>query len=238
MPRRGRCVLSEVPCHITQRGVDRCETFSTDDDRQTYLRLLRDNLRDAEVRLLGWCVMSNHVHLIAVPGREDSLGVLFRRVHGRYAQHYNVRRGRTGHLWQNRFFAFSLGAGHLWVALAYVERNPVRAGTVASARDYRWSSALAHMTGTDEHELIDMRWWKANAVAAEWAQFLCREDAVATAELRARTYAGRPFGDEVFVAEVGTRFGRGWTRGRPRKKKAAKAEPPVVEAKKAQFSLF
>ena len=96
MPRRGRCVLSEVPCHITQRGVNRCETFSTDDDRQTYLRLLRDNLGDAEVRLLAWCVMGNHVHLIAVPGREDSLGVLFRRVHGRYAQYYNARRGRTG----------------------------------------------------------------------------------------------------------------------------------------------
>jgi putative transposase len=73
MPRRGRCVLTEVPCHITQRCVDRCETFSTDDDRQTYLRLLRDNLSDAGVKLLGWCVMTNHVHLIAVPGQEDSL---------------------------------------------------------------------------------------------------------------------------------------------------------------------
>ena len=96
-------------------------------------------------------------------------------------------------------------AGHLWIALAYVERNPVRAGMVASARDYRWSSATAHMTGTDEHELIDMRWWKTNAATAECAQFLGREDAVVTAQLRASTYAGRPFGDEVFVTEVGTR---------------------------------
>jgi putative transposase len=216
--------------------VDRCETFSTDDDRQTYLRLLRDNLSDAGVKLLGWCVMTNHVHLIAVPVREDSLGVLFRRVHGRYAQYYNVRRGRTGHLWQNRFFACSLGAGHLWVALAYVERNPVRAGLVANARDYRWSSAVAHITGKDEHELVDMRWWETSAAAAEWSQLLGSEDAVATAELRASTYAGRPFGDEVFVKEIGTRFGRGWTRGRPRKNGAA--ETSAVETRKAQFSLF
>jgi putative transposase len=238
MPRRGRCVLSEVPCHITQRGVNQCETFSTDDDRQTYLRLLRDNLGDAEVRLLAWCVMGNHVHLIAVPGREDSLGVLFRRVHGRYAQYYNARRGRTGHLWQNRFFACSLGAGHLWVALAYVERNPVRAGMVARARDYRWSSAIAHVTGTDEDGLIDMGWWKTNAAVAEWAQFLSGEDAVATAELRASTHAGRPFGDEVFVTEIGTRFGRAWTRGRPRKDGAAKTETPEAKPGKVQFSLF
>jgi REP element-mobilizing transposase RayT len=80
------------------------------DDRQTYLRLLRDNLGDAEARLLGWRVMSSHVHLIAVPGREDSLGVLFRRVLGKYARYCNVRRGRTGHLWQNRFFCISLSS--------------------------------------------------------------------------------------------------------------------------------
>ena len=77
MPRRSRCVLSGVPYHITQRGVDKCVTFSTEEDHQTYLRLLRDNLSDAKVRLLGWCMMSNHVHVIAIPGREDSLAVLF-----------------------------------------------------------------------------------------------------------------------------------------------------------------
>jgi hypothetical protein len=106
---------------------------------------------------------------------------------------------------------------------------------VASARDYRWSSAVAHITATDEDELVDMRWWETSA-AAEWSQLLGSEDAVATAELRASTYAGRPFGDEVFVKEIGTQFGRGWTRGRPRKNGAA--ETSAVEARKAQFSLF
>jgi putative transposase len=123
MPRRSRCVLSGVPYHITQRGVDRCVTFSGEADNHTYLRLLRDNLSDAAVQLLGWCIMSNHVHLVAIPGREDSLAVLLRRVHGRYAQYYNTRSGRTGHLWQNRFFACGLSASHLWRALAYVDRG-------------------------------------------------------------------------------------------------------------------
>ncbi|MBZ5524414.1 MAG: transposase [Acidobacteriia bacterium] len=71
MPRRNRCVLPGVACHITQRGVDRRETFSMDQDRFTYVRLVRENLSDAGVKLLGWHLMTNHVHLVAVPARED-----------------------------------------------------------------------------------------------------------------------------------------------------------------------
>jgi putative transposase len=176
MPRRSRCVLTGVPHHITHRGVDRCVTFSTEEDRQTYLRLLRDNLSDSEVRLLGWCIMTNDVHLTAIPGREDSLAVLFRRVHGRYAQYYNARSGRTGHLWQNRFFACGLSISHLWRALAYVDRNPVRAGLVTRAEEYRWSSAIAHLAGADEFQLLDMQWWEASGFQNEWSTFLRRED--------------------------------------------------------------
>ncbi len=85
-----------MPYHITQRGVDGRETFSRTTDRDTYIGLLRLNLSDAGVRLLGWCLMTNHVHLIAVPERADSLSVLMRRVHGRYAQYYNAHAERTG----------------------------------------------------------------------------------------------------------------------------------------------
>ena len=113
LPRRGRCLLPGVACHVTQRGVDRRETFSADQDRHTYLRLLRENLGDAQVSLLAWCLMSNHVHLVMVPAREDSLSILLRRVHGRYAQYYNACRGRSGHLWQNRYFGCMLEPAHL-----------------------------------------------------------------------------------------------------------------------------
>jgi putative transposase len=88
--------------------VDRRETFSCVEDRQTYLSLIRHNLNDSGARILGWCLMTNHVHLVVLPEREDSLAVLMRRVHGRYAQYYNARHGRTGHLWQNRFFSVSV----------------------------------------------------------------------------------------------------------------------------------
>jgi len=206
-------VLPGAACHITQRGVDRRETFSDDGDRRTYLQLLQQNLSETETRLLGWCLMTNHVHLIAVPEREDSLSVLLRRVHGRYAQYYNVRAGRTGHLWQNRFFACVLEASHLWTALAYVERNPVRVGIVSTAEEYPWSSAAAHLAREDPNGLLDMEWWRREA-PAQWPQILHRQQLQpdSDAALRACTYAGRPFGGDSFLSEMSAKFGRKWNR--------------------------
>ncbi len=226
-------MLPGVPCHITQRGVDRRETFSSNTDRQTYLGLLQQNLANSGVRVPGWCLMTNHVHLIAVPGGEDSLSVLLRRVHGRYAQYYNAVARRTGHLWQNRFFACVLAPDHLWTALAYVERNPVRAGFVQRARDYRWSSAAAHLTGHDESGILDMEWWQRER-HANWEQ---RLDGVANPQdeaLRACTHAGRPFGSEDFLRQMAEQFDRHWTRGRPKKKEPART--PLDPS--GQLSLF
>jgi putative transposase len=233
MPRRSRCILPGVACHITQRGVDRRETFSDDGDRRTYLRLLRENLPDSETRLLGWCLMTNHVHLIAVPERVDSLSVLLRRVHGRYAQYYNVRTARTGHLWQNRFFACVLEASHLWTALAYVERNPVRAGMVVAPQDYPWSSATAHLTGEDPDALLDMEWWRREA-PPHWREILNgrQGDSDNEAQLRSCTYAGRPYGSKAFLSEMSTRFGRQWDRPQQTDREPGDAPP------ENQLSLF
>jgi putative transposase len=219
---------------VTQRGVDRRETFSTDQDRHTYLRLLRENLGDAQVSLLAWCLMTNHVHLVTVPAREDSLSILLRRVHGRYAQYYNACRGRSGHLWQNRYFGCMLGPGHLWAALAYVEQNPVRAGLVRQAADYPWSSVRAHLSGKDEQDILDLEWWRREA-GMNWGEVLNAEQPESCLALRACTYAGRPFGPEGFLSELGERFGRKWARGRPRKKPVA---APAAPDPSRQFGLF
>ena len=233
MPRRDRCILPGVPCHVTQRGVDRRETFSADSDRETYLNLIRRNLEDAGAGLLAWCLMTNHVHLIAMPEREDSLSVLLRRVHGRYAQYYNARYGRSGHLWQNRYFACSLGPAHLWAALAYVEMNPVRAGLVERPDDYRWSSAAAHLGRPGTSGLVDMEWWRTEYDGVDWGQTLGGPDGEQSASLRRCTYAGRPFGDEEFVKAISEQFGRHWVRGRPRKERAT--TPPRITDQLALF---
>ena len=221
MPRRNRIVLPGVPYHITQRGGDRCEVFSSVQDRTTYLRLLRENLADAEVAILGFCLTTNHVHLVALPRREESLALLLRRVHGRYAQYFNTRAGRTGHLWQNRFFACALDQEHLWHALAYVDRNPVRTGMAAEAADYGWSSARAHSGRTDEFGVLDLRWWRGQDHAETWPQILSECDAAEESRLRRCTYAGRPCGGKAFLDEISERFDRRWVIGRPRKARSA-----------------
>ncbi len=216
-----------------QRGVNRCITFCNDADRETYLRLLGGNLDDAGVRLCGFCLMTNHVHLVAVPGRNDSFSVLFRRLHGRYAQYYNARTGRTGHLWQNRYFACPLGEDHLWTAMVYVERNPVRAGIVERAADYRWSSAVAHLTGQDATGMLDMEWWRRER-PVDWEQLVNAASPESDRVFRRCTYAGRPFGSQEFVNELSERFGRYWIRGRPKKKRTQGA----AQQDAAQFNLF
>src|SRR5258708_17467149 len=110
-----------------------------------YLSLLREQVEDAGVRVLAYCLMTNHVHLVVVPERPDSLAVLFRRVHGRYSQYLNTRRRRTGHLWQQRYFSCALSGSHLWTALRYVEQNPCRALMVGAAEQYQWSNARARL---------------------------------------------------------------------------------------------
>ena len=164
-------------------------------------RILAKLKFEAEVWLWAWCLMTNHVHLVLLPESEESLSVLLRRVHGRYAQYYNARWGRSGHLWQNRFFSCILGSGHLWSALAYVERNAVRAGMVEAAEDYPWSSAAAHASGIDPTGLLDMAWWQ-NEGPKNWSATLNEEQADGVQELRKCTYAGRPFGSPDFVREI------------------------------------
>ena len=161
------------------------------------------------------------------------MSVLLRRVHGRYAQYYNAAARRTGHLWQNRFFACVLAPDHLWRALAYVERNPVRAGIVPRARDYHWSSAAAHITGQDESGLLDMDWWRQQA-HTNGEQFLDGLPNLPDEALRACTHAGRPFGSEDFLRQMADQFHRHWTPGRPKKKPPARSPLDPDE----QLSLF
>lgn len=214
MPRNARCVLPGIPYHVTQRGTDRQRVFFLNSDREMYLHLLSRNLAGARVRVLAYTLMTNHVHAIVVPERTDSLALLFRRVHGRYAQYVNTRRGRSGHLWQGRFYSCPLDGAHLATALRYVEENPCRAGIVERPEQYRWSSAAAHLgLRADEFHLIDLRYWERSGGAVTWNQMYAASLAEEEIEaLRQCTYGGRPFGGEDFVTRMEEEFRRSWRR--------------------------
>ena len=205
MPRIARVVMPGIPHHVTQRGNRREEVFLADADRTRYLSLLHHYSARHGLRIWAYCLMPNHVHFVAVPTTEASLGLAFRDTHQAYATWLNRKTGQNGHLWQGRFFSCALDEGHLWAALRYVERNPVHAGLVRNAWEYAWSSAVAHC-GLREDPLlspVEMPW-----PVADWHEYLRGEDEQATAAIRRQTMTGRPCGGDSFVRSLELALGR------------------------------
>ena len=214
MPRNARIVAPGVPYHVTQRGTNRRRVFFTGADRSLYLRLVRENLEDAGCRVLAYCLMTNHVHFVVIPDREDSLAVLFGRANGSYAQALNIRKGRCGHLWQARYHSCPMSGSHFWVGLPYVECSPCRAGMVNAAGSTLGRAlvciCLVRRIGTGF-----WIWIFGSGPEVGRAGRSCHQRSITTEQvngLRKCTYAGRPFGEEEFLEEMGGRFRRKWRR--------------------------
>lgn len=223
MPRRPRSVFPDVAHHVTQRGNDRQTVFHSPADRLLYLDLLRRHTVRSGVRILGYCLMTNHIHLVAVPEREDSLAQCLARVHSEYALTLNRAEGRCGHLWQNRFYSCPLDERHLITALLYIDLNPVRAGLIATAWEWPWSSARAHSAELAVDTVLDCDWaaycrfWNHR----EWQDLLMAgmSDGESCA-VRVATRNGEPLGSVDFVIGLERQAGRRLRplpRGRPRK---------------------
>jgi putative transposase len=108
-----RVVAVGAPHHITQRGNGRQSVFDTDQDRLLYLDLLRNYAGRHSLKLGAWCLMSNHVHLVAIPERPDSLRRSLARTHSDYARYLNIKRRSCGHVWQARFYSCPIGVQQL-----------------------------------------------------------------------------------------------------------------------------
>jgi putative transposase len=218
MPRFKRVVAIGAPHHITQRGNDRQDVFIDDSVRRTYLDLLAEHAGKNDLKVLAYCLMTNHVHLVVVPESEDSMANTFRHAHSRFAQYWNTECGRSGHLWQNRFYSCPVEECAAWRVIQYVEQNPVRAGVAEHAAAYAWSSARAHL-GLESPPLLDLDWWRQRWTPDAWAETL--GPAVADIDaIRNATYNGRPYGSAIFTGHLERQLSRQLVRGkggRPRK---------------------
>src|SRR5271166_3831232 len=136
MPRLARVVVPGLPHHITQRGNRRQQTFFCDEDYRSYLELIGEWCGVHQVAVWAYCLMPNHIHLIAVPQSADGLRRAIGEAHRRYTRTVNFREGWRGHLWQGRFASFVLDEPYLLTAARYVELNPVRAGLINSPSRY------------------------------------------------------------------------------------------------------
>ena len=220
MPRLARVVAPGVPHHITQRGNRRQPTFFLEEDYRTYLELMAEWCAERGVEVWAYCLMPNHVHMIAVPESEDALRRAIGEAHRRYTRHVNSREGWRGHLWQGRFASFPVDDTHLCWAVRYVELNPVRAGLVWAPEEYPWSSAAAHVAGRDD---ILVRVEPLLRRFGDWRGFLAEGlPEEATAALRGHERTGRPLGSPEFVAELERDLGRRLQVQRPGRKRKPK----------------
>jgi putative transposase len=222
MPRLARPVFPGVPHHITQRGNRREEVFFSDEDRAAYLGWLDEYCAKHKVSVLAYCLMTNHIHVVAVPEREDALEKVFRPLHTRYAQRINRAKRWRGHLWQGRFFSSALDETYLWAAIRYVERNPVRARIVRRAENYQWSSAAAHCGLKQDAVLTNDREWLGRIKSVgDWSKWLAEGDLPEQLKvLRRHVERGLPCGAEGFIRRLERRAGqmlRLRARGRPKK---------------------
>jgi len=217
MPRVARFVFPGVPHHVTQRGNRRGRVFFSDDDHRVYLSWLREYATRHEVEVLAYCLMTNHVHLVLVPAVRDALHLSLRCLHLRYAQRVNRAHEWRGHVWQGRYFASALDDPYCWATMRYVELNPVRAGLVARAEDYPWSSARAHCgLRADPVLSANALWQRRISGVADWSMWLqagLRPEELET--LRRNGPKGLPCGSETFIDDLERRSGR-CLRSRPR----------------------
>lgn len=188
MPRNRGLLLVALPTTLSSAGPNRQTVFHTQRDRRVYLRMLAEQSRLAHVRILAFCLVTNHIHLIAIPDEEDSLWRCLQRVHGRYAQYLNARAaapgtyGRTGSI-PARSTRYTCG-----------RRWDMSSATRASAR--------AHLSGRDEFGVLDVAFWRTAGGVERWRQLIdCQEDEGARRRLRRATFAGDPLGSAEFIEQ-------------------------------------
>jgi len=170
MPRIARIVAPGYPHHIIQRGNRRQTTFFSNDDYGAYIDLMGTWCAEYGVEIWAYCLMPNHVHLVAVPKEKDSLNLAIGEAHRRYTRMINFREGWRGHLWQGRFASYVMDEKYLLACVRYVENNPVRAKLSDQADGWQWSSARAHISGKNDR-LVNVR-PLLDLVKKDWAEFL------------------------------------------------------------------
>lgn len=217
-------VIPGLPHHVAQRGVRSMPIFRDDRDRNAYLRLLHEQGRRFGLVFQAWCLMTNHVHLIATPRRPESLARGIGEAHRLYTRMRNFEEDVRGYLFQGRFRSCVLDETHLIRAARYVEMNPVRARLARRPELYPWSSAAFHLGRKQSDALGTDR--KVEEISGDWRSFLAAAtEAEEERALERRLSTGRPWANEQFVRRLERRLSRplipvrgGWPKGRARKK--------------------
>lgn len=218
MPRTARAAQGGFIYHVLNRGNDRKRIFHEDADYAAFTKLLVSGRERAGISVLAYCLMPNHWHLVARPAGDRDLARYMGWVSNTHVKRYHQYHHTTGggHLYQGRYKSFPVQQDdHLLMVLRYVEANPLRAGLVRRAQDWRWSS-LGVSASCEGLGLVDG--WPVDR-PQNWLELV--NEAVGDTDLeslRTSVSRGRPYGDEQWVVETAHWLGLVFTlraRGRP-----------------------
>ena len=200
MARIARVVVPEYPHHIIQRGNRRQKVFFNEGDYKEYLRLLNNYSLRFKVDILAYCLMPNHIHLIAIPHEGGSLAQAIGETHRNYTRFINFREKWRGYLWQGRFSSYVLDESYLLAVTRYILLNPVKAGIAKKPWDYKWASTRYHMIINNNFLIKDSL---LRELIGNWKDFLntsLGNNDVGLVQLHERT--GRPLGDDGFIDKL------------------------------------
>lgn len=200
MARIARVVAPEFPHHIIQRGNRRQQVFFSEDDYGEYLKLLKKYSYRFKVDILAYCLMPNHIHLIAAPHKDGNLASAVGETHRNYTRFINFREKWRGYLWQGRFSSYVLDEKYLLAATRYILLNPTKAGIVKRPWDYKWASTRHHLGIGNDSLVKDIL---LKSLIGNWKDFLnasMGDNDAKLIQLHERT--GRPLGSNIFIEKL------------------------------------
>jgi putative transposase len=222
MPRRARLSLPGIPWHIIQRGNNRSVCFYSEQDYRFYLHHLQELALRFGCAVHAYVLMTNHVHLLLTPEREDSASLLMKHLGQRYVQYINRSNQRSGTLSEGRFRScLTQSEDYVLACYRYIELNPVRAGMVNQPKDYRWSSYHANALGKADglitpHEQY-LRLARTDSARREAYRelFKAHLDPELLTDIRQSTNGNFALGGERFKKHIEKALGQRVRRGKP-----------------------
>ncbi|MBI5779628.1 MAG: transposase [Planctomycetes bacterium] len=220
MPRIARAVAVGFPHHVIQRGNNREKIFFAEVTREKYLNWLKEYADTWGVKILAYCLMTNHIHLLVKPDKMESLAKMMQGLNVSYTRYINKRYKRTGRLLEGRYHSCIIDEEpYLWAVARYIEQNPLRAGMVKAPEEYPYSSARAHITGQPNEALTDELITEDDR--SDYTEFIKAPSPKREIErIRITTKRGMPLGGDIFVERLERRLKRRFTKkksGRPHK---------------------
>ena len=202
MPRIARATVGGICYHVINRGNRRAEVFHNHRDYQAFVKLMERACNRLPMRIVSYCLMPNHFHLVSWPHEDGDLSRWMQWLLTSHVRRYHRINGTDGRVWQGRFKDFPIQQDdHLLRVVRYVERNALRANLVNRAEQWRWSS-LASRGKLD--------WLAASPtpLPKDWLDFVNRPETVPELEaLRSSVNRGKPFGGLVWQHDIAKRLG-------------------------------